>query len=82
MKYGHKNNYYFLERKALSRKREEAKEVAVELSNFKKLLKHNKNSVFSDAKYFNKARQECLRLPSRSPDEKYVIPQLDHFYIE
>ena len=45
--------------------------AATELANFKKVLKHQENTVFADAKYniMNKARQERLRLRSRIPPE-------------
>ena len=40
-------------------------EVVTEMVNFKKVLKHHENSIFSDAKYLiNKSRQERLRLPT------------------
>ena len=40
-------------------------EVATEMANFKKVLKHHENSMFSDANYLiNKSRQEGLRLPT------------------
>ena len=45
-------------------------EAAREIESFLRVLKANQHLVFGDAKYhINKARQEKLRLPSRTPDE-------------
>ena len=76
VKYGLKNTLYYLlmssadmlEGVALTDT--DSNVAAIELANFKKVLKHHENTVFADAKYLmNKARQERLRLPSRIPPE-------------
>ena len=77
VKYGLKNSIYYLlmssadllEGVALTSVTSD--EVATEIANFKKVLKHHENSIFSDAKYLiNKSRQERLRLPTRTPPEE------------
>jgi hypothetical protein len=76
LKYGLKHAIYYtllrgakiLEGEALTRKGEET--TAHEMASFIKVIKHHENIVFADAKYCtNKARQERLRLPDRTPDE-------------
>ena len=83
VKYGLKNTVYYLlmksaeilEGKELTVKGEAGKRRVEEVQHFIKLLKHHQN-LFGDSKYLiNKARQECLRLPARSPPEE-VMQQL------
>ena len=46
---------------------------AQEMNHFQKILKHNQNIIFGDAKYqLNMSRQERLRLPSRLPMEESI----------
>ena len=87
VKYGLKNTIfyllmssaYLLEGVALTSVTSD--EVATEMANFKKVLKHHENSIFSDAKYLiNKSRQEKLRLPTRTPPEE-AIERLRHFTV-
>ena len=89
VKYGLKNSYYYLlmkassilEGEALTKRGPEAERTALEMQHFKKILKHNENTTFGDAKYFiNISRQTRLRLPARSPDEEKV--QKLKLYIE
>ena len=76
VKYGLKNTLYYLlltmanllKGAFLQKKGEE--ESANEVDRFITVLKMNQNLVFGDAKYhINRARQERLRLPSRTPQE-------------
>ena len=49
------------------------------MQHFIKLLKHHQNAVFGDSKYIiNKARQERLRLPARSPPEEVIQELRDY----
>ena len=85
IKYGLKSNLYYLLLNAatilkgshLEKKGEE--KLAEELDHFMVILKLNENVIFGDAKYqINKARQERLRLPSRTPDEQDVAKLRKH----
>ena len=87
VKYGLKNNLYylllnaanFLKGSFLEKKGEESS--ADEMERFITVLKMNQNLLFGDAKYFiNKARQERLRLPSRTPQEE-DIHKLKHYTV-
>lgn len=78
IKHGLKNSVYYLATRTVDFLIGEAlhtgnEREAVELRNFAALLKHHQNALFGDCKYqINKARQEQLRLPSRTPDEKDI----------
>ena len=87
VKYGLKNSIYYLlmssadllEGVALTSVASD--EVATEMANFKKVLKHHENSMFSDAKYMIiKSRQERLRLPTRTPPEE-AMERLRNFTV-
>lgn len=79
LKYGLKNSIYhalmkysdILKGQALTISDDSKRDKAVKAQdNFQSLLKHHKNLVFSDCRYLiNKARQEKMRLPSRTPEE-------------
>ena len=87
VKYGLKNSVYYLllksaeilEGEALTVKGEAGKRRVDEMQHFIKLLKHHQNAVFGDSKYLiNKARQERLRLPARSPPEEVMQELRDY----
>ena len=76
LKYGLKNSLYYhllkaaeiQQGEALMVKGDAGKNKVEDMEHFMKLLRHNQNAVFGDAKYcINKARQERLRLPERTP---------------
>ena len=79
IKYGLKHNlYYTLVSSAeilrgISLETETNMEKSKEYEYFLTVLKMNQNLLFGDCKYqINKARQERLRLPSRTPEEKDI----------
>lgn len=87
VKYGLKNSIYYLlmrsadilQGEALTNKDENGKVQVEEMANFKILLKHHQNLVFGDCKYLiNKARQERLRLPARTPPEEIMKTLRDY----
>ena len=90
VKYGLKNTIYYLLMKsaeilqgeALTVKGDAGEHRVAEMQHFMRLLKHQQNAVFGDSKYLiNKARQERLRLPSRTPPDE-VMQQLRDYTLE